>query len=627
MAAVGAPSLTASLVRYVLAFVAAALATLALTPSMRQLARRIGMVDQPDDRRIHTVPTPRGGGLVIFVAFHLTINLVAWTSGGDFSPLFSSSWRFLFLGASSLLVAIGLIDDLFGLKPWLKLSGQIVVAAILYANGLNFSAFFSTLFPAWVNCSLTIFWIVGAINAFNLIDGLDGLAAGLAFITSLGMAGAMFFRDMSGAAIPFLALAGACLGFLRYNFHPASVFLGDTGSMFLGLTLAVLPLMTGAKQELLASIGVPLIMLGIPIFDTIVAIWRRSVRAALPGVASVGARHFRLMQGDKEHLHHRLLAKTMSQGRTALLLYIVNILLVVIGITAALLGNKRAPGLYLLAFVIAVFVLVRHLSRSELWDTGRMFLSHSRQTLSLRLVVPVYICLDLLFLSIAWAVSWLLADLPVTTQDMKIAMPVYVVPVFIMLALARVYTRVWSRALLREFVLIAVAVLAGVLLACGIGILTGIHTTGWVRVAFLYLLLSQMLTISLRLASETVRESIAVLERWTLLDRPETTRLLVCGGGERCRLFLREGRTQTGRNTRVVVGVLDDDINLRGRLVMGYLVLGTFDELPALVVRHRIGAVIITACLPDKRRDVLAALARQAGVPLLEWSFVEHKLA
>ena len=317
----------------------------------------------------------------------------------------------------------------------------------------------------------------------------------------------------------------------------------------------------------------------------------------------------------------------MSQGRTALLLYIVNILLVVIGITAALLGNKRAPGLYLLAFVIAVFVLVRHLSRSELWDTGRMFLSHSRQTLSLRLVVPVYICLDLLFLSIAWAVSWLLADLPVTTQDMKIAMPVYVVPVFIMLALARVYTRVWSRALLREFVLIAVAVLAGVLLACGIGILTGIHTTGWVRVAFLYLLLSQMLTISLRLASETVRESIAVLERWTLLDRPETTRLLVCGGGERCRLFLREGRTQTGRNTRVVVGVLDDDINLRGRLVMGYLVLGTFDELPALVVRHRIGAVIITACLPDKRRDVLAALARQAGVPLLEWSFVEHKLA
>jgi hypothetical protein len=476
-----------------------------------------------------------------------------------------------------------------------------------------------------VNCGLTIFWIVGAINAFNLIDGLDGLAAGLAFITSLGLAGTMFFRQMSGAAIPFLALAGACLGFLRYNFHPASVFLGDTGSMFLGLTLAVLPLMTGAKQELLASIGVPLIMMGIPIFDTFVAIWRRSARAALPGAASFGARRIRLMQGDKEHLHHRLLAKTLNQGRTALMLYVVNILLVVVGIVAMMLG-KRAPGLYLLAFVVAVFVLVRHLSRVELWDTGRLLLSHKRGMLSQRLVVPVYICLDLLLLTTAWSVSWLLADIPLTTQDMKMSLPVYVAPVFIMLSLARVYTRVWSRALLREYVLIAVAVLAGVLLASGVAILTGIQETGWARAAFLYLILAQTLTIGVRLAGETVRESIAVVERWTLLDRSDTTRMLVCGGGERFRLFLRERRTQTGHNTRVVIGVLDDDVNLRGRLVMGYPVLGNFDELPAMVARHRIGAVIITASLPDERRDVLVALARQAGVPLLEWLHVERKL-
>ena len=622
---VAAAPLTVSLLRYVLAFGLATLIALLLTPAVRWLARRLGMLDQPDARRIHVSPTPRGGGLAVFAAFHVTIGCMAWVSGGQFSPLFPSSWGLLFLSVSSLLVAVGLLDDMFGLKPWFKLLGQVVVAALLYANGLSFSGFFSALFPPWVNCTLTIFWIVGVINAFNLIDGLDGLAAGLAFIASLGLAGTMFFRDMSGAAIPFLVLAGACLGFLRYNFNPATVFLGDTGSMFLGLTLAVLPLVTASKQELLASLGVPLIVLGIPIFDTAVAIWRRSIRAALPGATKVGARQMRMMQADKEHLHHRILAATMSQRRAALLLYVVNIVLVVIGLAAMLLGN-RAPGIYLVAFVVAVFVVVRHLTRVELWDTGRVFLAHTRPTLSQRLVVPVFMLLDLLLLTVAWGVSRYLADLPLTTQNMKLSLPFHVAPVFIMLAMARIYTRVWSRALLREYVLIAVAVLAGVLLASGISILAGIEEAGWQRAAFLYLLLAQTLVIGVRLISETIRESMAVVERLTMLDRVDAERLLICGGGQRLRLFLRDRRVQTGRNTRVVVGVLDDDINLRGRLVMGHPVLGGLDELPAVVVSHRIGVVLIAAHLSSERREFLAGLARQAGVPLLEWSHVERRV-
>ena len=310
-AGVDALSLTSSLLRYALAFGLAALLALTLTPAMRWLARRIGMVDHPDERRIHTKPTPRGGGLAVFAAFNLTLGCLVWLGWGDFSLMFSPSWMLLFLSVSSLLAAIGLLDDMFSLKPWFKLAGQVAVAAILYANGLSFSAFFSTTYPAWINCAVTIIWIVGVINAFNLIDGLDGLATGLALIASLGLAITMVFRGMSGAAIPYLVLAGACLGFIRYNFNPASVFLGDTGSMFLGLTLAVLPLMTASKQELLASLGVPLLMLGIPIFDTMIAIWRRSIRAALPGPVSIGSRRIRLMQGDTEHLHHRL-AKTLS---------------------------------------------------------------------------------------------------------------------------------------------------------------------------------------------------------------------------------------------------------------------------------------------------------------------------
>ena len=146
------------------------------------------------------------------------------------------------------------------------------------------------------------------------------------------------------------------------------------------------------------------------------------------------------------------------------------------------------------------------------------------------------------------------------------------------------------------------------------------------RAAFLYLMLAQILVVGLRLIGEGLRASIAVVERLTLLERPDATRVLVCGGGDRFRLFWRERRSQTGTNTRVVVGVLDDDINLRGRLVMGHPVLGTFDELPALVVRHQVGLVVLTANLPSARREFLVALARQAGVLLVEWTHVESRL-
>jgi UDP-N-acetylmuramyl pentapeptide phosphotransferase/UDP-N-acetylglucosamine-1-phosphate transferase len=620
------PALAFSIARYVLAFVVSFLISLLLTPVIRWLARRTGMVDQPDARRIHAVPIPRGGGLAVFAAFHLTLFYMVLAGGAGYSPYFPESWRYLFLSVSTLLVAIGILDDKFGLKPWFKLAGQVAVAALLCANGLSFSAYFSSTLPAWMNHVVTIFWIVGVINAFNLIDGLDGLAAGLALIASLGLASTMFFREMSGAAIPFLALGGACLGFLRYNFHPASVFLGDTGSMFLGLTLAVLPLMTASKQELVASLGVPLIVMGIPIFDTMIAIWRRSMRAALPGTAALGSHRLRLMQADKEHLHHRVLAKTMSQRRAAVVLYVANILLVAVGLAAMLLG-RRAPGVYLAAFVVAAFVIVRHLTQTELWDTGRVLLSRSRTTLSSRLVVPAYMCVDILLLSLAWYVSRLLADLPITRHEVKFHLPVFVAPVFVMLALARVYIRVWSRALLREYALIGVTVVAGVLLAAAIVILSDMAEEGWMRAAFLYLVIAQTLTVGVRLVGETLRESLSVVERLRLLDRPDAVRVLACGGGERFRLFLRERRTQTGRNTRVVVGVLDDDPNLRGRLVLGHPVLGALEELPAIVRERRIQEVIITARLPDDRRNELQALALAAGVPLLEWEYAERRLA
>lgn len=617
----------AGLVNYIIAFMAALLIALTLTPAVRRLAHRLGMIDRPDARRIHARPTPRGGGLAVFIAFHLTLLLVVWSGGGEFSPLFSASWRFCFFYTSGLLVLIGLLDDAFGLKPWLKLTGQIVVALLLYTHGLSFSAFFATHFPAWVNCLATVFWIVGAINAFNLIDGMDGLAAGLAFIAATGMACGLFFRGMSAAAIPFLALAGASLGFLRYNFHPASVFLGDTGSMFLGLALATLPLMTASKQELMASLGIPLVAMGIPIFDTAIAIWRRSVRTVLPGVAQAGSHHLRIMQADRDHLHHRVLAKTMNQRRAAMLLYGISVLLVGAGLTAMLL-RQRASGIFLVAFVVATFIVVRHLSRVELWDTGRMLLSHTRRRVSRQLVVPLYVILDLALISLAWLVSRWLLDRPLTKEALRTELPVCVASVFVMLALARTYARVWARAQLREYALVSAAICGGILLACGFIILSGMDPDGrLLSFGCLEMVLTIGFLLGLRLSFEVMRESLAAIERLTLLDQANTVHIVACGGGERLHLFLRESRTHVGQNSRVVIGILDDDINLRGRLIFGYPVLGSFDELPAIAAKRRIDLVLLTAELSAVRRQRLIALARQAGLPLREWAFTEQPVS
>ena len=182
--------------KYVVAFLGAFVVTLFLTPVCREAARKVGMIDLPDARRVNKVPTPRGGGFSIFVAFHGTLLVFALFLGSSISAKFSCLWQWRFFCASALLVLIGLVDDRFGMKPVVKLIGQIAVATILFFSGVSLGGIVVA-FPPWLNYLATVIWIVGAINAFNLIDGMDGLATGLALIASLGLAGALLFTGNS----------------------------------------------------------------------------------------------------------------------------------------------------------------------------------------------------------------------------------------------------------------------------------------------------------------------------------------------------------------------------------------------------------------------------------------------
>ncbi|MCB0333018.1 MAG: undecaprenyl/decaprenyl-phosphate alpha-N-acetylglucosaminyl 1-phosphate transferase, partial [Bdellovibrionales bacterium] len=271
--------------KYILIFLSCYLLSWGLTPIIRKWAIAFGAVDVPGERRMHAQPTPRCGGVAIFLAVHCCAlfvfvpqNPFGWDGQAN---LLDYHWWLLFLGSSSLLLLIGLYDDLRGLRAGWKLFGQIVTAAIMYFGGVRFGGVFGVPLSPVLDVLATILWHVAIINAFNLIDGHDGVATGLGAIAALGIGGTFVYRNLPLEALLLCGFIGACLGFLRYNYPPASIFLGDSGSMFLGFFLASITLSTSSKGTGLAALWVPLFALGIPIFDTALAIVRRSGRTLL----------------------------------------------------------------------------------------------------------------------------------------------------------------------------------------------------------------------------------------------------------------------------------------------------------------------------------------------------------
>ena len=280
------------------------------TPVAIFLAPKVGAVDIPkDNRRMHDKPMPRFGGLAIFVG--------TMTSTAVFVAPGNPKIIGILVGGA-LIYVLGLVDDIRGLSARVKFTGQIVVACVVFAFGvrINFIAgFFSneatyTFFPGLSAFILTVVWIVGITNTINLIDGLDGLAAGVAMIASFSIAYAAFVSSGPGVGtLSMLALAGGAMGFLPFNFHPAKIFMGDSGSLFLGFMLSALAIEGAAKSAAIVATVAPVFVLGVPIFDTAFAIMRRMINKKP------------IMEADKGHLHHRIMAAGFGQARAVLMLY------------------------------------------------------------------------------------------------------------------------------------------------------------------------------------------------------------------------------------------------------------------------------------------------------------------
>ena len=325
------------MLQYVVPFVIALVVSYALTPSVKKLAIKIGAVDRPNARKVHTHVIPRLGGLAIYIGFMAAVLFCV--------PLQHELVGML-LGCTAI-VAVGIWDDICNIPAKVKLVGQILAACIPIAFGIQIEWLTNPfgdiiVLPELIAIPVTIFWIIGFTNTVNLIDGLDGLAAGVAFIASISMFLLAYNLNQFLPALVIVSMAGAALGFLQYNFNPAKIFMGDTGSMLLGYTLSVAAVLGLVKTAATVALVVPIIALGLPILDTTFAIIRRK----MSGVP--------IFQPDKGHLHHRLLALGMTQKQAVLIMYFVSMILGIVALFVANVSYKtgRVTVLVVLAVII-----------------------------------------------------------------------------------------------------------------------------------------------------------------------------------------------------------------------------------------------------------------------------------
>lgn len=329
----------------IIPFLVATLINIIIMPIIIKLAKKFGFMDIPkDNRRMHSKPIPLAGGLGMFITFVVCIFI--------FAKVFNFELDRNVLGlliGSTIIIISGLIDDKVNLSPKKKIVFQLLAGICLVFNGVRIDFFSNPLsigdpfiYIKYLSIPITLFWITGITNTINLIDGLDGLAAGVSMICSISLMMIAYKFGYKEVAVIAAILAGSCLGFLPYNFNPAKIFMGDTGALFLGFVLSYISIEGVMKSVAILTIIVPVLILGVPVFDTAFAMVRRK----LSGKSMVEA--------DKGHLHHRLLAMGLSQRQTVLVLYTISI---IFGVLANIIPKFSANQGLIVSIIIFIVII------------------------------------------------------------------------------------------------------------------------------------------------------------------------------------------------------------------------------------------------------------------------------
>lgn len=560
------------------------LASLLLVPLVRAASYRLGKLARPRDDRWHRQPTPLLGGIGIFAGFWVGLLASAFVTG-QFGEV-----RWILLIGSGMAFFLGLVDDLHEITPPTKLLGQILAAAVIVLLGTT-TRFFTprianNLIAEIPNILLTFIWLVGITNAINLLDNMDGLAGGIALITSLILS--FFFWQSGDLSLLYisLALAGSLLGFLLFNFPPASIFMGDSGALFLGFSLATLAIARQPQaSNVFAVLGVPTLLFLLPILDTTLVTFTRLLRGQSPA------------QGGRDHTSHRLIAFGLTERQAVLALYGVAL---ASGVVAAVLESLNYDLSLVLVplLVISLALVVAYLARLTV-VTGAAPAQRgaiSRLLVELTYRRPLFeIILDFLLISVAYYLAfWTRFSLVITEARLALfvrSLPLAVGGSYLSFFLFGVYRGVWRYVGVGDLLRYGKATLGSTVIVAALALLLNPGSAVFSPVLFL------LYAVYLFLGLAATRSSFKILDQLSSRQaRPQEERVLIYGAGDAGEMALR----WIGMNPELgyrPVGFLDDDPFKVGREIHGVQILGSLDLLAELLESRQVDGVLVASDL------------------------------
>ena len=605
----------------------------------------LGLVDIPRGRHQHERIVPRGGGIGFILAFAISfvfyLALTGWLGTGKLAVFRKE--LLLELGVPLLLITVlGVLDDKFELSSRLKLVVQLGIAVYFFFSGAGFRSILGFPLPIYAALPVTVVWVIGITNAFNLIDGLDGVAAGLASISAFALA--LWFLisgDQADYLMVMVIFCGACVGFLRYNFSPAQIFMGDTGSLFIGTFFAYFSMVESAKAVTFTSLLVPVLAMGVPIFDVFLAICRRLYRKYILKEPGVG-----VMTGDHDHIHHRIQDETKDQKKTAYSLYFLAFLMVG-GAMAAALVSSVMQGLSFAILLVVLFVAIRF-ATIEFYDAASLISEGIRVPHRKFLFTALHPIVDLLLLSTAYfvMVKVFLRDIPGNPFSLRQAL-CYIAPFPVVLSLSGIYRTYWLRvgigSFFKLFLMFALASVIVLAIALGLILLDFPQLLGgafgnnvpeavWQQARKQISHMREFYTAYVFFGC-----SLIMAERFILhylecygfkmlgadvdsRSKP-ISRTLIYGGGLYCRLFISSQYCANGEKAeRRVIGIIDDNASLHGLNVYGLDVLGNCDDLPRILEKYKFDEVVIALkAVTDETRKRLIAFGKANKIKIREF--------